>query len=65
MQEGHDRRIGEIQKKEPKNKIKIEELIRECEREEREELEAFGYELEHLRRAKQFEKEEKLEELRG
>lgn len=54
MQKNHDEKIAELQKKEPKNKIKIEELIQECEREEKEELEAFRYELEHLKKAKEY-----------
>lgn len=32
MQLAHERRIVEIQTKEPKSKIKMEELIKECER---------------------------------
>lgn len=42
----------------------MEELIRECEREEEEELQAFRYELEHFKKAKQFENEEKIQEFR-
>lgn len=55
LQLAHEKRIVEIQTKEPKNKIKMEELIKECEREEEEELQAFRYELQHLKKARQFE----------
>ncbi len=54
MQAAHDKRIAEIQTKEPKNKIKMEELIKECEKEEEEELKAFHYEFEHFKKAKKF-----------
>jgi hypothetical protein len=32
----------------------MEELIKECEKEEEEELQAFRYELEHFKKAKNF-----------
>lgn len=64
MQLAHEKRIAEIQTKEPRNKIKMEELIKECEREEEEELQAFRYELQHLKKARKFENEEKLQEFR-
>ena len=55
MQLAHERRIAEIQTKEPRNRVKMEELIGECEREEEEELQAFRCELQHLKKARQFE----------
>ena len=64
LQLAHEKRIVEIQTKEPRNKVKMEELIKDCEREEEEELQAFRCELQHLKKAKQFENEEKLQEFR-
>ena len=43
----------------------MEELVLECQQEEKDELETFRYELEHLRKAKEFEKDEKIEELKA
>lgn len=64
MQRNHEKRISEIQGKQPKNKIKLDELIKECQKEEKEELEQFKYELEQLKIAKMYEKEENLEDFK-
>ena len=45
LQAEHEQRITQIQKKEPKNKIKMEEIIAQCQLEEKDELETFRYEL--------------------